>query len=203
MDNKSNTPQGSILSPLFCNILLSEFDKQASLICTRANGDLTYKKAVNPIVSGSKVRGALGQILKGETATADIKYEASCGTFRRLNYVRYANAFLFGYTGPKLEAYSVLSEVSNTLSLITNLDLSIDKTNVTYHKRGVLFLGYIIKGNIIQGTRIKGTVAPKYKFNLSFIVPLEQLLEKYTEKGFLQRSAKTSSNRFVGRRQDK
>jgi hypothetical protein len=38
---------------------------------------------------------------------------------------------------------------------------------------------------------------------LKYGVPLENLLERYAERGFLQRSAKTGSDRFVGRRQDK
>lgn len=44
LENKIGTPQGFVLSQLFCNILLHEFDKQVSLICTKTNSDLKYKK---------------------------------------------------------------------------------------------------------------------------------------------------------------
>jgi hypothetical protein len=61
--------------------------------------------------------------------------------------VRYADDFLLGYIGRKVEAYKVLCEVSNTLSLMTDLNLNINKTNVKHHEKGTLFLGYMISGN--------------------------------------------------------
>jgi retron-type reverse transcriptase len=47
LESKIGTPQGSVLSPLFCNIPLHEFNKQVNLMCTRVNGDLSYKKTVS------------------------------------------------------------------------------------------------------------------------------------------------------------
>lgn len=38
---------------------------------------------------------------------------------------------------------------------------------------------------------------------LKYGIPLERLFEKFAERGFFMRSAKTKSNRYVGRRQDK
>lgn len=48
LENKIGTLQSSVLSPLFCKILLHEFDKQVSLICTKINSDLEHKKTINP-----------------------------------------------------------------------------------------------------------------------------------------------------------
>ena len=124
--------------------------------------------------------------------------------FRRLSYVRYADDFLFGYIGRKVEAYKVLCEVSNTLSLMTDLNLNMDKTNVKHHEKGTLFLGYMISGNYGLNLRwSKGNKQRVGMVTLKYGVPLLNLLERFAERGFLQRSAKTNSQRFVGRRQDK
>lgn len=104
-------------------------------------------KILCPNVAGFKIRGALRQIRKEEAAKEGIKYYADDDYYRRLSYVRYADDFLFGYIGRKAEAYKVLCEVANTLSLISNLDLNMDKTNVKHHEKGTLFLGYRIIGS--------------------------------------------------------
>lgn len=228
LKSKLGTPQGSVLSPLFCNILLHEFDKQAILICSKFSSLPNFKRTVSPEynstrrfmktpwepiyndikkltkVKGSKIRGALRQIRKEEAATRGIKYYTDDDGFRKLSYVRYADDFLLGYIGRKAEACKVLCEVSNRLSLMTNLDLNIDKTNVKHHEKGTLFLGYKISGN--YGLNLRWSKGKKQRVGmvtLKFGIPLLNLLERYAEKGFLQRSAKTNSERFVGRRQDK
>jgi hypothetical protein len=118
--------------------------------------------------------------------------------------VRYADDFLFGYIGRKVEAYKVLCEVSNTLSLMTDLNFNIDNTNVKHHEKGTLFLGYKISGNYGLNLRwSKGNKQRVGMVTLKYGVPLINLLERYAERGFLQRSSKTNSKRFVGRRQDK
>jgi hypothetical protein len=67
-----------------------------------------------------------------------------------------------------------------------------------------LFLGYKITGN--YGLKLRWSKDNKQRVRmvtLKYGVPLENLLERYAERGFLQRSGKTGSYRFVGRRQDK
>jgi len=54
--NKVGTPQGSILSPLFCNILLHEFDVEVRNIIDKINNirnkkvSAAYKKATSQYV---------------------------------------------------------------------------------------------------------------------------------------------------------
>lgn len=229
LKSKIGAPQGSVLSPLFCNILLHEFDKQVSLIYVKANGNLGYKKAINPEynstrhfmntpweplydgikvvcpnAAGSKIRGAFRQIRKEEAAKECKKYYADDENYRRLSYVRYADDFLFGYIGRKVEACKVLCEVANTLSLMSELGLNMDKTHVKHHEKGTLFLGYRITGN--YGFHLRWSKDNKQRVGmvtLKFGVPLARILERFAERGFLQRTVKTNSNRFVGRRQNK
>jgi len=48
LESKTGTPQGSVLSPLFCNIILHEFDKQATQICSRINSPSDFVRSVSP-----------------------------------------------------------------------------------------------------------------------------------------------------------
>jgi len=84
------------------------------------------------------------------------------------------------------------------------MELNPEKTGVKHHEKGTLFLGYKITGNYNFNLRfskdkkqIVGQVTLKYG------IPLERLFERFAEKGFFMKSAKTKSNRYVGRRQDK
>ena len=161
-------------------------------------------KKLTPGVAGSKIKGTLRQIKKEEAAQEGIKYYTDDETYRWLSYVRYADDFLLGYIGRKAEALKVLCEVANKLSLMSSLKLNTKKSSVKYHEKGTLFLGYKITGN--YGLKLRWSKDNKQRVRmvtLKYGVPLENLLERYAERGFLQRSGKTGSDRFVGRRQDK
>jgi retron-type reverse transcriptase len=170
--NKVGTPQGCVLSPLFCNIILNELDvfietkilpKYSRGCCNRAvnpeytstrrftnnNWEPIYNniKKISKGVSGAKIRGALRQIRKLKAGKDNIKYYADDETYRKLSYVRYADDFLFGYIGRKAEAYKILCEVSNFISCCLNMTLNINKTNIKHHEKGTLFLGYKITGD--------------------------------------------------------
>ena len=64
--------------------------------------------------------------------------------YRRLRYVRYADDFLLGFVGPKIEAQDIKEELKAFLKTL-ELELSDEKTLITHaHTEKARFLGYNI-----------------------------------------------------------
>lgn len=66
---------------------------------------------------------------------------------RRLDYIRYVDDFLMGFIGPKKAAQSLLIKIAHFLDMQLKMQLHVDKTGVTHHKKGTMLLGYKIFGH--------------------------------------------------------
>jgi len=226
--NKAGTPQGSILSPLFCNILLHEFDVEVRNLIYSTNNtrnkkvSAAYKEATSQYV-GSKKEHAIDSVFKftlnvdkcevrkhfkkigvQNVRTDSITYLDEDPNYRKLQYVRYADDFLLSFIGPKSEAAHILKVLVQYLWYICKLEVNTDKVAITHHKTWLLFLGYKIKGHYDlnikwdeeRGQRVGATT-------LKLGVPLKQLFNRFTERGFFQKARKGKATKLVARRQDK
>jgi hypothetical protein len=67
-------------------------------------------------------------------------------SYRRLRYVRYADDWLLGFSGPKAEAEEIKKEIREYLRETLKLDLSEEKTLITHARtEAAKFLGYQIR----------------------------------------------------------
>jgi retron-type reverse transcriptase len=172
LELKIGTPQGSIISPLICNILLHEFDLFFEKYCTKFSNFNISKKKVSeqynesrrykntswqPVwdtmrkltdkkVSGTKIRAALRTVRKLDAAARGIRYYQENLDMVKVQYIRYADDFIVGTISDKKFAYKTLC----TISLISDslgMKLNIEKTSVKHHEKGTVFLGFHIYGN--------------------------------------------------------
>lgn len=131
------SPQGSIISPLFSNILLHEFDmfmEQYILNYNKGKG-----RKINP--EYDKLWKKYG--IKAARKVSYHKYDDS--SYRRMHYVRYADDFIITLIGPKKEAFDIKNKCTEFFKEL-NLTLSDDKTLLSNPKdRPIPFLGYIIQ----------------------------------------------------------
>ena len=151
----SGTPQGGVLSPLLSNIYLHTLDEfiEDTLIPQYTRG---RRRAVNPTYKRYEypIRMALE---RGDTATAEAlkrkrrrypSQDTHDPTYRRLRYIRYADDFILGFSGPKAEAEQIKTALQTFLHDELKLELHPEKTLITHARtEHARFLGYAISVN--------------------------------------------------------
>ncbi|MFN8472819.1 MAG: reverse transcriptase domain-containing protein [Anaerolineae bacterium] len=146
----SGTPQGGVVSPILSNIYLDKLDKFVETVLLPAYNRGKERKR-NPAY-GRVVRCYQRRVEAGRTEEARQlrrqmqqlpSKDPRDPMFRRLRYVRYADDFLLGFSGPCDEAEEIKRRLSEFLRDTLKLELSEAKTLVTHARtHAARFLGY-------------------------------------------------------------
>jgi group II intron reverse transcriptase/maturase len=170
----SGSPQGGVVSPLLANVYLDQLDKyvESALLPQHNRGK---KHADNPAYT--QLTAALHKARRnGDREGAQALEQQrrklpSINTrdpaYRRLRYMRYADDFLLGYTGPKAEAEEIKADLRGFLKETLHLDLSEEKTLITHARTGEAhFLGYDLHvmhadDKLIKTRRVPGMATSK------------------------------------------
>nr|UCS09810.1 hypothetical protein [Percursaria percursa] len=146
------TPQGGICSPLLSNIALNKFDQFIARLKGRIDRGKRRKQNPEYIraygeVTRARRAGDSQNVLERRRYTRTLQYgDPKDLEFLRLNYVRYADDFLIGITGPRALAERVRSLVQRFLKQRLKLRLNEQKTLITRAKGNkVPFLGFLIQ----------------------------------------------------------
>ena len=188
----SGTPQGSIVSPVLCNLYLNRLDQfvEQTLIPEYTQ---SKKRAYNPDYNRLSNRAyylrKLGQVKEAKeleklrrSIPANDPLDPS---YRRLRYVRYTDDILLGFSGPKPEAKEIKERLRQFLGDNLKLELSEAKTLITHATtEKARFLGYDISvtqcDTKITGNKrsVNGGIA--LRIPASFI---DQRCQSYMKKG--------------------
>jgi group II intron reverse transcriptase/maturase len=148
----SGSPQGGILSPLLANVYLNKLDKfvETTLVSAYTRGE---RRRVNPPY-GALQRQESELRKKGELEQAEAfrrqkqllpSLDPHDPGYRRLRYLRYADDWLIGWSGPRSEAEDIKIQVKAFLKETLHLTLSEEKTLITHARtHPAKFLGYDI-----------------------------------------------------------
>ncbi len=146
------TPQGGICSPLLSNIALNKLDQFIARLKGRVDRGKRRKQNPEYIkaygeVTRARRAGDSQNVLERRRYTRTLQYgDPKDSEFLRLNYVRYADDFLIGITGPRVLAERVRSLVQRFLKQKLKLRLNEEKTLITRAKGNkVPFLGFLIQ----------------------------------------------------------
>jgi len=146
----SGVPQGGIISPILSNILLDRLDRFVETVLlphytrgTRRCENLEYRT----LIMRSWRHRRRGNIEQAETLRKQAQtlpsQDMNDPHYRRLKYVRYADDFLLGFSGPRAEAEAIKQQLSKFLHEELKLDLSEEKTLLTHARsEAARFLGY-------------------------------------------------------------
>ncbi len=167
----SGTPQGGIVSPVLANIYLHELDqfmenwmearntgnarrvhpvydsnrnrmnrlrrKRAKLLAAPLPGYLTDATTYDDGLAGLEA-----EISRLQVANRNLKaMDPFDQTYRRYRYVRYADDFLIGVIGSRVDAEEVMDAVRTFIGTL-KLEVSETKSAIRHASDGVIFLGY-------------------------------------------------------------
>ncbi len=148
----SGSPQGDILSPLLANVYLDKLDTfvETILVPAYTRGE---RRRVNPPY-GALQRQESKLRKRGEMEQAEALHRQKqllpsldpCDPgYRRIRYLRYADDWLIGWSGPRSEAEEIKRQVGAFLKETLHLTLSEEKTLITHARtHPAKFLGYNI-----------------------------------------------------------
>jgi group II intron reverse transcriptase/maturase len=159
----SGVPQGGIVSPLLANILLAKLDKfvETVLIPQYSRGKKrSSHHEYHKLMELSRYHRRRGHVAKAEELRSKAQtlpsQKADDPNYRRLNYVRYADDFLFGFNGPRSEAEEIKQQLAAFLQSELKLELSVEKTLITHARsEAARFLGYEVTTMQVDAKRTK------------------------------------------------
>ena len=188
------TPQGSILSPLLCNIYLHEMDIYIQELMTSFCKGLHRK--INPL--SKKGHQKLQELSPGskewKTARTFIRSLPSKDnrdpSVKRIYYVRYADDFLIGIQGSKEDATIIRKSLDDWLQANLKLILHPKKTKICHFRsENTVFLGICI-GPQCTGeqpvVRSKHDRKARITPRLPLTLDVKNLYKRQSDRGFVK-----------------
>lgn len=194
---KTGTPQGSVLSPLLCNIVLHELDMFMHKLQdrykkgTKRRENIAYRKVRHKRERAFKIEDR--RLLLAEMRRIPRGDPMDPG-FRRLLYIRFADDFIILIIGTRNEAIRIKKEVSHVLAQKCGLELNETKTTITHTaSEWFEFLGAMCK-NIPRLNRPfaksgNTTTSRRVPTRIMIFAPIKKLLLKLKTRGIAKASS--------------
>ena len=148
----SGVPQGGVVSPVLSNLYLDQLDQfveQVLLPTYNYGGQRKHNPPYMALINKARAKRIAGEYKEAGKLRQQAQQMPSGDphdpAFRRLWYLRYADDWLLGFTGPRAEAEQIKRQVGEFLREQLKLELSPTKTLITNARLATAhFLGYEI-----------------------------------------------------------
>jgi group II intron reverse transcriptase/maturase len=179
------TPQGSLVSPILCNILLHGLD--VFILELKKEFEVGSRRKINPLWRRLSRAGQINLVHENHISS---RLHNDPG-YKRLRYVRYADDFLIGVIGSKEDCLEIRDKIHSFLHDELKLNLNLDKTKITHARDSVAhFLGTDIRITPLdrRPLRLISRGAQTYRIRANtpplLYAPTSKLVNKLVEKGF-------------------
>ena len=179
------TPQGSIVSPILCNILLHHLDE--FILGLKKDFDKGTRRRTNPQWRKLTRLGRLDLVHEMNISSR----LANDQNYKRLWFVRYADDFLIGIIGSRTDCIEIRSKIYDFLLNELKMTLNLDKTKITHARENAAhFLGTDIRLTPLNKrpfrlvTRGKQTYRTKTNTRPLLYAPIKSLVNRLEAKGF-------------------
>lgn len=192
------TPQGSIISPILCNIYLDKLDKWIENLI--ASFDTGKRRRQNPqytrLTRGNSSLDpeARRQKMRFIHENSIRQFIPNDPGFKRLRYVRYADDILLGVIGSKADCTALREKLAIFLQQQLRLTLSLEKTKITHAITDrALFLGTEIRMTPYNKKAIRkvqkgnDTRISIISTRPQFLAPIDTIVSKLSNKKFCRR----------------
>jgi group II intron reverse transcriptase/maturase len=146
----SGVPQGGVASPILSNIYLDRLDRFVETVLLPVHNRGSRRKPYRPymaLLNAARIKRIAGDCEEAKVLRQQAQHMPSRDpfdpNFRRLWYVRYADDWLLGFSGPREEAEEIKQQLAEFLRDTLKLELSQTKTLITNARiEAAHFLGY-------------------------------------------------------------
>jgi len=187
------TPQGSIISPILCNIYLHNLDEWMMEYIkgfekgTRRRTNPEHHKVVRNL-KGVELAKAHKELRKKKIPTTMPNEE----NYKRLSYVRYADDFLIGVIGKHQDCKKIRTDISEFLKTKLNVNLNLEKTFITHaSEERANFLGFEIhitpydkRAIIVRDNKEGKPIKVQQTSRPLMSAPVSKLVEKLKNKNY-------------------